>query len=101
MRICEVRTSCGLGGPARFAANRYGSQVTGIDRTTSVPGATTAGLSSVADSDCYESALQKAGFNGLAERNRRNFALAFFADLRAKTAPADGPPPLELIARKR
>jgi len=24
---------CGLGGPARFVANRYGSQVTGIDLT--------------------------------------------------------------------
>src|SRR5262245_28853954 len=24
---------CGLGGPARFAANRYGSKVTGIDLT--------------------------------------------------------------------
>jgi hypothetical protein len=32
----------------------------------------------------------------IAERNRRDFALAFFADLRAKTAAAGGPPPLGL-----
>ena len=170
---------CGLGGPARFVANRYGSQVTGIDLTAEyvetgnilckwvgldarislhqgsalampftegsfdgaymlhvgmniedkekladevarvlcpgsvfgiydvmrtgpsdlafpVPWATTAGLSAVADSDRYKSALQKAGFKILAERNRRDFALAFFADLRAKTAAAGGPPPLGL-----
>jgi ubiquinone/menaquinone biosynthesis C-methylase UbiE len=168
---------CGLGGPARFVANRYGSQVTGIDLTAEyvetgntlckwveldervslrqgsalampftersfdgaymlhvgmniedkqklaeevarvlrpgsafgiydvmrtgpgdlafpVPWATTASLSAVADSDRYKSALQKAGFNILAERNRRDFALAFFADQRAKTAAAGGPPPL-------
>ena len=170
---------CGLGGPARFVANRYGSRVTGIDLTAEyvetgntlckwvglderislhqgsalampftersfdgaymlhvgmniedkeklarevarvlqpgsvfgiydvmrtgpgdlsfpVPWATTAGLSAVADSDRYKSALQKAGFNILAERNRRDFALAFFADLRAKTAAAGGPPALGL-----
>jgi SAM-dependent methyltransferase len=170
---------CGLGGPARFVANRYGSQVTGIDLTREyvetgntlckwlgldkriflqegsalalpfaegsfdgaymlhvgmniedkekladevarvlrsgsvfgiydvmrtgpgdlafpVPWATTAGLSAVADSDRYKSALQGAGFDILAERNRRDFALAFFADLRAKTAAAGGPPPLGL-----
>jgi SAM-dependent methyltransferase len=170
---------CGLGGPARFVANRYGSQVTGIDLTAEyvetgntlckwvglderislhqgsalampfaersfdgaymlhvgmniedkekladevarvlrpgsvfgiydvmrtglgdlsfpVPWATTAGLSAVADSDRYKSALLKAGFNILAERNRRDFALAFFGDLRAKTAAAGGPPPLGL-----
>jgi ubiquinone/menaquinone biosynthesis C-methylase UbiE len=170
---------CGLGGPARFVANRYGSRVTGIDLTAEyvetgntlckwvgldqritlhqgsalampftessfdgaymlhvgmniedkekladevarvlrpgcvfgiydvmrtgpgdlsfpVPWATTTDLSAVADSDRYKSALQKAGFNILAERNRRDFALAFFADLRAKTAAAGGPPPLGL-----
>ena len=38
----------------------------------------------------------KAGFTIIAERNRRDFALAFFADLRAKTAAAGGPPPLGL-----
>jgi SAM-dependent methyltransferase len=170
---------CGLGGPARFVANRYGSQVTGIDLTAEyvetgntlckwvgldqrislhqgsalampftegsfdgaymlhvgmniedkeklasevarvlrpgsifgiydvmrtgpgdlsfpVPWATTGGLSAVADCDRYKSALQKAGFDILAERNRHDFALEFFAGLRAKTAAAGGPPPLGL-----
>jgi len=40
--------------------------------------------------------LQGAGFDILAERNRRDFALAFFADLRTRTAAAGGPPPLGL-----
>ena len=39
---------------------------------------------------------ERAGFAITAERNRRDFALAFFADLRAKTAAAGGPPPLGL-----
>jgi ubiquinone/menaquinone biosynthesis C-methylase UbiE len=170
---------CGLGGPARFVASRYGSRVTGIDLTAEyvetgnilckwveldervslhhgsalampftersfdgaymlhvgmniedkekladevarvlrpgsvfgiydvmrtgpgdltfpVPWATTTGLSAVTNSDRYKGALQKAGFDILAERNRRDFALAFFADLRAKTAAAGGPPALGL-----
>jgi SAM-dependent methyltransferase len=178
-RTKVLDVGCGLGGAARFVANRYGSQVTGIDLTAEyvetgntlckwvgldqrislhegsalampftersfdgaymlhvgmniedkeklagevarvlrpgsvfgiydvmrtgpgglafpVPWAATAGLSAVADSDRYKGALEKAGFDILAERNRRDFALAFFADLRAKTAAAGGPPPLGL-----
>ncbi len=170
---------CGLGGAARFVANRYGSRVTAIDLTPEyveagnalstwvglqhrvslhqgsalampfaegifdgaymlhvgmnienkeqlaaevvrvlrpgavfgiydvmrtgpgeitfpVPWATTAELSALADPQRYKNALLKAGFNVIAERNRRDFALAFFADLRAKTAAAGGPPPLGL-----
>jgi SAM-dependent methyltransferase len=170
---------CGLGGPARFVASRYGSRVTGIDLTPEyvetgnalctwvglqdriclqqgsalampftegsfdgaymlhvgmniedkeklacevarvlrpgavfgiydvmqtgpgaitfpVPWATTADLSALAPPDRYKTALQEAGFDVIAERNRRDFALAFFADLRAKTASAGGPPPLGL-----
>jgi ubiquinone/menaquinone biosynthesis C-methylase UbiE len=64
--------------------------------TFPVPWATTAELSALADLQCYKNALQKAGFDVIAERNRRDFALAFFADLRAKTAAAAGPPPLGL-----
>ena len=40
--------------------------------------------------------LERAGFAITAERNRRDFALAFFANLRAKTSAAGGPPPLGL-----
>jgi SAM-dependent methyltransferase len=61
-----------------------------------VPWATTADLSAVAEPEQYKKALQKAGFTVIAERNRRNFALAFFADLRARAAAAGGPPPLGL-----
>jgi ubiquinone/menaquinone biosynthesis C-methylase UbiE len=61
-----------------------------------VPWATTADLSAVAEPERYKNALQEAGFTVIAERNRRDFAVAFFADLRAKTAAAGGPPPLGL-----
>jgi ubiquinone/menaquinone biosynthesis C-methylase UbiE len=170
---------CGLGGAARFVANRYGSRVTGIDLTSEyvetgqalckwvgldqrvvlqqgsalampfadssfdgaymlhvgmnieekeklaaevarvlrpdsvfgiydvmrtglgeltypVPWAATADLSAVAEPDWYKNALRRAGFAITAERNRRDFALAFFADLRAKMAATSGPPPLGL-----
>ena len=170
---------CGLGGPARFAASRYRSQVTGIDLTSEfvdtgntlctwvgldscvtlrqgsalempfpdssfdsaymihvgmniadketlalevarvlrpgslfgiydvmqtgpgelvypLPWATRPDLSAVASPERYKAALQAAGYDIVAERNRRDFALTFFADLRAKTAAASGPPPLGL-----
>jgi ubiquinone/menaquinone biosynthesis C-methylase UbiE len=61
-----------------------------------VPWATTAELSAVAEPERYKKALKDTGFTIMAERNRRDFALAFFADLRAKTAVASGPPPLGL-----
>jgi ubiquinone/menaquinone biosynthesis C-methylase UbiE len=61
-----------------------------------VPWAATADLSAVAEPERYKKALQRAGFAVIAERNRRDFALGFFADLRAKTAAAGGPPPLGL-----
>jgi SAM-dependent methyltransferase len=66
------------------------------DLTFPVPWATTADQSAVAEPVRYKNALQKAGFSVIAERNRRDFALAFFSDLRAKTAAAGGPPPLGL-----
>ncbi len=59
-----------------------------------VPWATTAASNAVATPDQYREALQKAGFAVTAERNRRDFALAFFARLRA--AATEGPPPLGL-----
>lgn len=61
-----------------------------------VPWATTAASSAVATPAQYRAALQAAGFSIVAERNRRDFALAFFDQLRAKTAAAGGPPPLGL-----
>jgi ubiquinone/menaquinone biosynthesis C-methylase UbiE len=61
-----------------------------------VPWATTAAASAVAEPGQYRRALQAAGFAVIAERNRRDFALAFFEQLRAKTAAEGGPPPLGL-----
>lgn len=168
---------CGLGGPARFAASRYGSTVTGIDLTAEfvqtgqvlcqwlgldnsielvegsalampfdnsgfdaaymmhvgmniadkeslfgevarvlkpgttfgiydvmqtaedeisfpVPWAETPATSALASLDQYKTALGKAGFEITAQRNRRDFALAFFTELAAKANAAAGPPPL-------
>lgn len=64
--------------------------------TFPVPWATTAESSAVAKPSQYREALEQAGFTVIAERNRRDFALAFFDQLRAKTAAAGGPPPLGL-----
>jgi SAM-dependent methyltransferase len=61
-----------------------------------VPWATTADLSAVAEPEQYKKALEEAGFTIVAERNRRDFALAFFAELRAKTTATGSPPPLGL-----
>jgi len=60
-----------------------------------VPWATTAASSALATPSQYREALQAAGFSVLAERDRRDFALAFFDQLRARTAVA-GPPALGL-----
>lgn len=44
----------------------------------------------------YKHALAAAGFRLLTERNRREFALEFFARLQATMAAAEGPPALGL-----
>ena len=59
-----------------------------------VPWASSAGLSQVAEPEDYKRALQTAGFEITAERNRRDFALNFFEEFRARNAAAGGPPPL-------
>ena len=61
-----------------------------------VPWAMSADLSAVAEPERYKTALEKAGFSIIAERSRRDFALAFFAELRARAAASGGPPPLGL-----
>ena len=61
-----------------------------------VPWATDASGSSVASPEVYRCALESAGFNVIAERNRREFALEFFAQLKASVAASGGPPPLGL-----
>ena len=44
----------------------------------------------------YKKALASTGFKLIAERNRRDFAMAFFDDLQARMANSKGPPPLGL-----
>jgi ubiquinone/menaquinone biosynthesis C-methylase UbiE len=61
-----------------------------------VPWATTADTSMLAEPSHYRKALQAGGFEVIAERNRRDFALAFFDQLRTKISAAGGPPPLGL-----
>ena len=170
---------CGLGGPARFTATRYGCNVTGIDLTEEfvttgnvlnrwlsldsrvsldhgsatdmtyppdsfdaaymlhvgmniadkstlcesifaalkpggqfgiydimevgageldfpVPWSSAPATSAVATTTAYRDALQAAGFTVTAERNRAEFAINFFEELKARMAGADGPPPLGL-----
>lgn len=75
----------------------YDIMRTGLgDLAYPVPWATTADLSAVAEPEQYKKALEEAAFAVIAERNRRDFALASFAELRAKTAAAGSPPPLGL-----
>ncbi|MEM7357019.1 MAG: methyltransferase domain-containing protein [Acidobacteriota bacterium] len=64
--------------------------------TFPVPWAAEPEGSALASPEDYKAALEAAGFRVTAERNRRDFALDFFAQLRAKTAAASGPPPLGL-----
>lgn len=71
-------------------------RVGGGDLSFPVPWATTAQESAVATPTEYKSALHAAGFDVLAERNRREFALEFFARLKASTPGAQDPPPLGL-----
>ncbi len=61
-----------------------------------VPWASTAATSAVATPAQYRAHLQAAGFAIVNERNRRDFALEFFDQLRARTQAAGGPPPLGL-----
>jgi ubiquinone/menaquinone biosynthesis C-methylase UbiE len=61
-----------------------------------LPWATSPNISAVSGLERYKAALQNAGFHIEAERNRCDFALAYFANLRAGMSAAGGPPPLGL-----
>lgn len=61
-----------------------------------VPWAETPEANAIASPDGYKAALEGAGFSVGSERNRREFALAFFEDQRARLMAAGGPPPLGL-----
>jgi ubiquinone/menaquinone biosynthesis C-methylase UbiE len=59
-----------------------------------VPWAAVPDTSAVATPEAYKKALAAAGFVLEAERNRRTFALEFFAQLSAGSVATGGPPPL-------
>ena len=61
-----------------------------------VPWASSPTESAVAESMTYISALEKAGFNIVSQRDRREFALDFFEQLQKKAVSTEGPPPLGL-----
>lgn len=61
-----------------------------------VPWASTAAGSAVESPAHYREVLEQAGFEIIAERNRRDFALEYFEQLAAKNAASGGPPPLGL-----
>ena len=61
-----------------------------------VPWAATPDISALAPPEAYEAALRASGFEIVARRNRREFALEFFRTLLARMAQAGGPPPLGL-----
>ena len=67
----------------------------GGDLSFPVPWAATPASSFVATPEAYREALGAAGFEVIAERNRRDFAIEFFRQMRARIAES-GPPPLGL-----
>ena len=68
----------------------------GGELTYPVPWATEKSTSYLVAPNQYKDALKKAGFEVSKENNRREFALEFFKNLRAKTEANGGPPPLGL-----
>ena len=61
-----------------------------------LPWATTRESNAVAPADRHKRAFERAGFEILSERNRRDFALAYFDDLRSRAQAASTPAPLGL-----
>lgn len=61
-----------------------------------VPWAETAETSAVAPLEDYKAALTEAGFEIVAEHNRRDFALDFYRQVRERARAAGGPPALGL-----
>ena len=61
-----------------------------------VPWATESSTSKLSTPAEYKKALSDSGFEVSEENNRRDFALDFFKQLRAKTTTDGGPPPLGL-----
>ena len=64
--------------------------------TYPVPWATENSTCELATPDQYKQAMNDAGFEVSGENNRRDFALDFFKQMRAKNETNGGPPPLGL-----
>jgi SAM-dependent methyltransferase len=88
----EIRRVVARGGQfAIFDVMRIG----GGELVFPLPWATSPQTSFVETPQAYRTALEEAGFEVTGERNRRDFALAFMAEMKARAA-AGGPPPLGL-----
>jgi ubiquinone/menaquinone biosynthesis C-methylase UbiE len=61
-----------------------------------VPWATTAQSNAVAEPEEYRTAMRATGFDLVWERDRKDFALAYFDQLKSKMADANAPKPLGL-----
>lgn len=61
-----------------------------------LPWATKRESSALGSPQSYKRALEHAGFGILSERNRKDFALAYFEDLRSRASAATDPAPLGL-----
>ncbi|MCK1421348.1 methyltransferase domain-containing protein [Bradyrhizobium sp. 182] len=61
-----------------------------------LPWATTHECSALGSPESYKRALEHTGFEILSEHNRRDFALAYFEDLRSRASAATDPAPLGL-----
>ena len=59
-----------------------------------VPWASQPQANAIAPPETYRDAFTAAGFSLIAERNRKDFALEFFAKVKAQNAENDGPPPI-------
>lgn len=68
----------------------------GGDVSFPMPWASGPETSALAPPDDYKRAFEAAGFEIVAERNRHDFAVAFFERLRARSAAPGGPSPLGL-----
>lgn len=61
-----------------------------------LPWATTRESSALGSPQSYKRVLEHTGFEILSERNRSDFALAYFEDLRSRASAATDPAPLGL-----
>jgi len=61
-----------------------------------VPWASEAAISHLASPEDYEQSLSRADFDVISSESRRDFALEFFKEMKAKSEANGGPPPLGL-----